>query len=433
MSSFKLFLKYLIPIFFLNAFVFWSSQYYWHRKATPAPSPTETTAVKAKEKEATDLLPSFCGKNIETNDYNFGVKCVSFPEQVRVGNISVIGDKILLLTQNAKVHIFDTQTNSYIWSASLDLANFNRDFAYGAAAKGIFWADKSTFIVSYISQGTDCFQPYLAEFSGLDLTNSRNLTAGKTLTPTKIHPLADCVLQSDNPDFNGIGGAFLRMDEQSFLLSVGAPEATSANIRKNAQILGSPMGKVLHFRKTAGSWIGGKPKVFTMGHRNPQGLTRFPNGDIFSTEHGPKGGDEINQLRNGGNYGWPKYSFGMAYSTDPLLANIPYLNPQDSTRYQAPTFYFSPSIGICGIYAMKQKFFDRWRDTLLVASLRNMSLHIVKLNSSHEKVLSDEIVFFERRLRTVTAIGNTIYVFGENAGVYILTPQPWPEDKTKAI
>jgi glucose/arabinose dehydrogenase len=116
------------------------------------------------------------------------------------------------------------------------------------------------------------------------------------------------------------------------------------------------------------------------------------------------------------------YSFGRAYDTDQALNHAAYPNPLDSgSHFISPLYYFSPSIGICGIQALQDNSFERWKNALLVTSLRNMSVHIIKLNNSLNKVISDEIIPFQQRLRSVTILDSKIFVFGENNAVFILS------------
>jgi hypothetical protein len=268
-------------------------------KAAEIKTPDETTT--SKEKKQTPLQPDFCGKSIETNDYKLNIKCISPISHFKTGNVSKIKNKILVLTQNGFIHLLDGILEKYVWSIKLDLPHFDNEYEYSTGAKGVLWIDPKTFIVFYMSKNKDCFQPTLAEFTDLDLTQIKEIP--QTLSPKKIVPIAECLSRASNPDFNGVGGSFLRTSKNSFLISVGAPEGFSAEIRRLAQSQTSHYGKILEFQKTDKTWLSHRGRIFSMGHRNPQGLTQFANGSIFSSEHGPKGGDEINVIRDGGNYG----------------------------------------------------------------------------------------------------------------------------------
>src|SRR5690606_36143508 len=87
----------------------------------------------------------------------------------------------------------------------------------------------------------------------------------------------------------------------------------------------------------------GTVERFTMGHRNPQGLYIDPSGTVWSTEHGPRGGDELNRLVRGGNYGWPIVTYGVNYG-----ATAWPMNPRQGTHegYDRPVYAWVPSIAV---------------------------------------------------------------------------------------
>lgn len=367
------------------------------------------------------ISPNLCDKKLETNDYAFDVKCIPSQESIRIGQISKMNQYMMVLSQNGKLHFFDFNTDNYFKTVQLDLPNMDKDLSYGSGAKGVFWDTPNSFLVFYVSKYDQCYKPTFAVYDSLNVENLKENNSVINLKPTYIQFVGGCILQKDNPDFSGIAGAFLRLSQDSFLLSIGAPEATSHEIRKLAQDNKTVFGKIWKFNKFNGSWFTKKPQLFTKGHRNPQGITKFQPNFIFATEHGPQGGDEVNMLQSGGNYGWPLASYGRSYPTDPIMKNDYFPHPQDKNQFIKPKFYFSPSIGICGITSVENPLFDRWRKTLLVASLRNMSLHVLKLDSNLSQIISDEIIPFYRRLRTVTVENNKIYVIAEDSGIFILS------------
>ncbi len=116
---------------------------------------------------------------------------------------------------------------------------------------------------------------------------------------------------------------------------------------------------------------------FTKGNRNPQGLFIDPIGRIWSTEHGPRGGDELNLLTQGGNYGWPFATFGTAYE---LLSWPPADLASPDPSFMAPTFAWVPSVGISNLVGVNADRFPRWKGNLLVGSLAGESLYRVGLD-----------------------------------------------------
>ena len=121
-------------------------------------------------------------------------------------------------------------------------------------------------------------------------------------------------------DYNGLGSSHIHHGGK-ILLSIGAPEQSSSKIRKLAQDKKSFFGKIIEIDKDdLNKIINGEKseintKIYTAGHRNPQGLTKIDD-SIFSVEHGPKGGDELNKIIKDKNYGWPEVSYGTQYYYD---------------------------------------------------------------------------------------------------------------------
>jgi hypothetical protein len=139
------------------------------------------------------------------------------------------------------------------------------------------------------------------------------LKSGQELFKTKCLP-------NEKIDFNGLGSSHIHQKDKIFL-SIGTPEQASAKIRELAQDRSSMFGKILEINKNnLDKIIKGEDtdldlKIFTLGHRNPQGFTKI-NDSFFSVEHGPKGGDELNKIIKDKNYGWPRVSYGTQYTYD---------------------------------------------------------------------------------------------------------------------
>ncbi len=127
------------------------------------------------------------------------------------------------------------------------------------------------------------------------------------------------------------------------------------------------------------------PSIFSYGHRNPQGLAIHPETDIlWDTEHGPMGGDEVNAIRAGRNYGWPEISYGRNYNGSIL------------TRFEArpgmeqPTYFYRPSPGLCGLDIYHGDEFPKWRGHLFVGALKYESVEL--LTVAEDRVLHAETI-----------------------------------------
>ena len=164
--------------------------------------------------------------------------------------------------------------------------------------------------------------------------------------------------------------------------------------KDDAQDLSRPNGKVhrIHddgrvpadnpFAKQAGAM----PTIWSYGHRNPQGLAQHPvTGDLYDAEHGPRGGDELNRVLPGRNYGWPVITYGMDYDGSPIT------DLTTKAGMEQPVVYWVPSIAVCAIDFYTGDRFPRWRNDLLVSSLAAEELRRVVLDSG--KSTKQEVLF----------------------------------------
>ncbi len=128
------------------------------------------------------------------------------------------------------------------------------------------------------------------------------------------------------------------------------------------------------------------PSIWSYGHRNPQGFIRHPaTGDFWETEHGPRGGDELNLIRPGQNYGWPLASYGMNYNGTPLTPNTTLTGKID------PVIYWTPSIAASGLTAYTGDQFPSWKNNLFAGGLASEEVHRLVLTADG-KVSQREII-----------------------------------------
>jgi glucose/arabinose dehydrogenase len=151
------------------------------------------------------------------------------------------------------------------------------------------------------------------------------------------------------------------------------------NERDRAQDTNQHTGKVVRLRDDGSvppdnpfvGRAGFKPEVFSYGHRNPQGLTVHPEtGAVWEVEHGPQGGDELNQILPGHNYGWPLVTFGREYSGPRI--NVPYRD-----GLEQPIIFWAPSPALSGMMFYTGDRFPQWKGQLFLGSLAGMALHRV--------------------------------------------------------
>jgi glucose/arabinose dehydrogenase len=146
---------------------------------------------------------------------------------------------------------------------------------------------------------------------------------------------------------------------------------------------------------------GTRPEIFTLGHRTPQGMVLHPQtGDIWSAEMGPNGGDEINVLRPGGNYGWPLVSLGRDYPGP--WAGEAFSRP----GFENPVAYWMPSITVSGLAFYTGERLPQWQGDLFVAGLRygeipgTGQLQRIRLNAQGEEIRREVLLAdLRQRLR----------------------------------
>lgn len=162
----------------------------------------------------------------------------------------------------------------------------------------------------------------------------------------------------------------------------------------DAQDLGRPNGKI-HRVRDDGSIPADNPfvqtrgalaSIWSYGHRNPQGMDRHPEtGALWSTEHGPRGGDELNLVARGKNYGWPVITYGMNYNGTPITDKT----AQDGM--EQPVIHWTPSIAVSGIAFYRGDKFPQWRNHLFVGALARQELRRVVIDG--DRVTQQEVLF----------------------------------------
>jgi len=211
----------------------------------------------------------------------------------------------------------------------------------------------------------------------------------------------DCLPDYIKIHFDGVGGASMHYKE-NILLSVGAPTNNSDLIRNLAQNNESNFGKIISINKASilNKETKAKVKNYTSGHRNPQGLAKV-KGNIFSAEHGPHGGDELNILKENANYGWPIASYGTSYERGYVSAS--YKLNHKKNNFMEPLMQFTPSVAISDLTNCSKQLIKHYnREGCLIATtLRDKSLVIILLSDNFSRVIGYEKIEFGERLRHI--------------------------------
>ncbi len=152
-------------------------------------------------------------------------------------------------------------------------------------------------------------------------------------------------------------------------------------------------------------------EIFSKGHRNP-GSIFVDDNIIVSTEHGPRGGDEINLIKKNGNYGWPISSYGDLYFSKQKKPY--YKKNHQNYGFIEPIFSYVPSIGISTIIKVPNNFDDYWRNNYLIASLYGNSLYRIKFDEKFSKILFSEKIYIGERIRDIKFYNDLIILTFES-------------------
>ncbi|PRY35885.1 glucose/arabinose dehydrogenase [Spirosoma oryzae] len=249
-----------------------------------------------------------------------------------------------------------------------------------------------------------------------------NLTAvakGKLSTDEKTiqNP---AVIYRATPAYNGTlhyGGRIVFDKSGNVVISTG--ERSDLVTRPQAQSLNSGLGKVIRITKDGQPAPGNpflgqqgvRPELYSYGHRNVQGLAFNPTtGDLWEDEFGPRGGDEVNRVLPGKNYGWPTITYGIEYAGPKVGEGI-----QQKDGLEQPVYYWDPSVSPSGMTFYTSDVMPEWKNNLFVGALSGM--HIARLVIENNKVVGEERLLADQyqRFRDLTQ--------GNDGAIYAITDQ----------
>jgi len=195
-------------------------------------------------------------------------------------------------------------------------------------------------------------------------------------------------------------------------------ERSDAPMRPQAQDLGSHMGKTIRINADGTvpsdnpfvGRAGALPEIWSLGHRNVQGLAIAADGAVWTVEHGTRGGDEVNLDRAGLNYGWPDVTYGIEYRGSPINAGL-----TAGEGSEQPAYYWDPSIAPGGMALYDGAMFPAWRGNLLVTALKDK--HIARLVIENDRVVGEE--------RLLTDLGERIrdVAVAADGAVWVITDE----------
>jgi glucose/arabinose dehydrogenase len=224
-----------------------------------------------------------------------------------------------------------------------------------------------------------------------------------------------------NPSNLHYGGRILFDKTGNLIISTG--ERSVIETRPLAQSVSASLGKVVRITKDghpasaspAFSQSGALSEMYTIGHRNPQGLALHPvTGEIWLSEHGPRGGDEINRLKAGTNYGWPIITYGIEYEGGKIGDGI-----QQQDSMEQPVYYWDPVVSPSGMTFYSGNRIPEWENNLFIGALSGM--HIVRLAIKDNRVIGEERLLAQenQRFRDITqGIDGALYAITDQGRLY---------------
>ena len=202
------------------------------------------------------------------------------------------------------------------------------------------------------------------------------------------------------------------------MLYITLGERSDASMRQQAQQLDSHMGKILRINPDGSvpkdnpfaGQANARPEIWSLGHRNVQAAAFDPQGRLWGIEHGTNGGDELNRVEKGKNYGWPVQAYGEEYSGAPIAGAV-----TAREGMQQPVYYWDPVIAPSGAQFYTGDVFPAWKGNLFVGGMKDHKL--VRLTLDNDKVTGEEHLLTDRgqRVRDVRQ--------GPDGALYVVTDE----------
>jgi len=295
----------------------------------------------------------------------------------------------------------------------------------GLDALGVSWPETGLFDLAldpaYIQNRRIYFTFFAFDrgmIGGIQVASATFDEAANALRDVKVIFRARPFTPNDNkPGFGTRSGGRIAIGRDGFLyITIGDRDAGSSFPWRVAQTLDTDLGKIIRItsdgRPAPGNPFADRqdalPEIWAIGQRSQEGLAFDELGHLWETEHGPRGGDELNLIKRGANYGWPIISHGVDYP-GPRIGDAEVSRPD----MEQPVYYWSPSIAPSGLAFYDANLFPEWKGSAFIGTLRGNSLERLRILDG--KVVNEEPLLTElhMRIRTVKV--------GPDGAVFVLT------------
>lgn len=347
----------------------------------------------------------------KSSDENIEVKKIVSNLGVIWGMSFILEDKILFTLKSGKIGVLNTENKEikYLFDVP-DVWDFGQGGLLDVQKSPNFKEDNLLFF-TYVKDINDKATTVLssAKFQNDKLLDWKDLFVSKAFSDTNIH-----------------FGSRITFDEEGHLFfSIG-----DRGVRENSQNLSNHAGKIIRLNLDGSipkdnPFINQKdalPEIYSYGHRNPQGLFYDKKSKkLYSSEHGPRGGDEINIIGKAKNYGWPIISYGKEYWN-----NSPVGESTSKKGMEQPIKYYDPSIAPSSLIVYEGEVFKNWKGNLFLGALKLQHLNRIVLDKDN-KVIKEERLLEElnERIRNVIQSNKgEIYISTDSGNIYMLSSKP---------
>lgn len=371
----------------------------------------ENAYVDAELSKQTNSLPgsyAISQTTIETASVPVDVKTFRLtkdqPYPLGAGNLTTVKDNLLVIDRLGQIYRYDS---GRLVKIAPPVPNGLRDFVARSLNMTLNVDTLRTHSIAFDSVEQRLYASYEKYISP---SQNRYEIASITLDPDTLTVSDKWRVEYSTESFSSstwglAGGGKLLINDRTLYFAVGDygfyGRAGYAQ-EHAAQDLKRPFGKIFAMDLTSH-----KVRNVSIGHRNTQGLVVSTEGKLLNVEQGPQGGDEVNLVRPGRNYGWPIQTFGADYGTYTWhLAQ----NPGELV-VQPPLFAFVPSVATSSIVQLKG-WYPRWEGDFLVGSLKAQSLY--RLHIVEDRVVFSEPIWIGHRIRDIAQINSVLYLLTDD-------------------
>ena len=369
--------------------------------------------VMAKRKSVGALQPtktvSSAFTDLQLDSFDFTTVATS---RVAKGGIEALGNDVVVITDRGNLFYYEN-TDGTPTAVTLDIEtnnNFEQILADNPKVVGHIPEHFNFFDVMiepidnrlvmftsqlHYKQDQSCFTMRVTKLD-LDPAIDIRSQSKKAEDWSVLWDSSPCLTFPELPFLEAAGGHMAMSAEGKVILTVGTLELYGQTEGLHqAQDPARDYGKIVEIDPRSGEY-----RQLSIGHRNPQGVAVDDNGKIWTMEHGPQGGDELNLIEPGENHGYPLAVYGTDYGSKIW----PFAKVQNShDGFDEPFFTFLPSIGASNLIQVKG-FIDEWEDDLIVASMRRNTLY--RLRIREDRVLYSEPIAVGVRIRDLDQLEN---------------------------